>query len=130
MALIPGVACWWRCGRRWWAGALWWSPSSGWPTRSRRAECAMCLPTCRPRCGGCMPARRVPPSMSGERGLREEERAALDEVVSAVRRPHLPTEAGLLVVPYNRVLEPAHRLGRQLHGAGDAGLTEAVAVEV
>ena len=65
-----------------------------------------------------------------ERGLWEDERAALDQVVAAVRRPHLPTEAGLLVVPYNRVLEPAHRLGRQLHNAGDAGLTEAVAVEV
>src|SRR6266508_1607931 len=60
----------------------------------------------------------------------EEERAALDEVVSAVRRPHLPTAAGLLVVPYNRVLEAAHRLGRQVHGVGDAGLTEAVAAEV
>src|SRR6266545_4886411 len=65
-----------------------------------------------------------------ERGLWEDERAALDQVVAAVRRPHLPTQAGLLVVPYNRVLEPAHRLGRQLHNAGDAGLTEAVAVEV
>src|SRR6266542_3393015 len=62
-----------------------------------------------------------------ERGMWEEERAALDEVVSAVRRPHLPTAAGLLVVPYNRVLEAAHRLGRQVHGVGDAGLTEAVA---
>src|SRR6266542_554076 len=65
-----------------------------------------------------------------ERGMWEEERAALDEVVSAVRRPHLPTAAGLLVVPYNRVLEAAHRLGRQVHGVGDAGLTEAVAAEV
>ncbi len=60
----------------------------------------------------------------------EDERAALDQVAAAVRRPYLPTGAGLLVVPYNRVLEAAHRLGRQLHGAGDAGLSEAVATEV
>src|SRR5436190_10991738 len=65
-----------------------------------------------------------------ERGLWADERAALDEVVGAVRRPHLPTGAGLVVVPYNRVLEAAHRLGRQVHGVGDAGLTEAVAAEV
>ncbi len=65
-----------------------------------------------------------------ERQRREEEREQLDAVASALRKPNLPDPSGLLMVSYSSVEEAAHRVGRVLHQAADAALTEAVAADV
>ena len=65
-----------------------------------------------------------------ERTRREYERERLDTVSSAVRKPNLPDESGLLVVSYSPVEESANRLGRLLHHLAIPSLTEAVLTEV
>ncbi|WP_147252595.1 hypothetical protein [Micromonospora endolithica] len=61
-------------------------------------------------------------------GDDEQERWSV--VHDAVQEPNLPDASGQLLVSYEPVEEAAHRLGRVLHGAGDAALTGAVVSEV
>ena len=61
---------------------------------------------------------------------REQTRDGFGSVVDHLRRPNLPDEHGSLLVSYDPVEERAHRVGRCLHRAADAGLTAAVIVEV
>ena len=61
---------------------------------------------------------------------REQTRSGFASIVDDIRRPNLPDEHGSLVVSYDPVEERAHRVGRCLHRAADAELTEAVITEV
>ncbi|MFB9909461.1 hypothetical protein [Allokutzneria oryzae] len=60
---------------------------------------------------------------------RTDERAALADVVAAIRAPNLP-EDGMLLESYSPVIESSHRVGRELHAVADVGLTEQVVAEV
>jgi hypothetical protein len=65
-----------------------------------------------------------------ERSRREYEREQFSGVATAVRKPSLPDESGMVMVSYSPVEESAHRLGRVLHEIADAALTDAVLAEV
>jgi hypothetical protein len=65
-----------------------------------------------------------------ERSRREYEREQFSDVVTAVRKPSLPDESGMVIVSYSPVEESAHRLGRVLHEIADAALTDALVAEV
>ncbi|MCP3803971.1 hypothetical protein NLX83_32350 [Allokutzneria sp. A3M-2-11 16] len=67
--------------------------------------------------------------LDGEGWERTDERAALADVVAAIRAPNLP-EDGMLLESYSPVIESAHRVGRELHGISDLGLTEQLVTEV
>ncbi|MEV4845083.1 hypothetical protein AB0K20_17945 [Micromonospora matsumotoense] len=68
----------------------------------------------------------VRPADGGDKDEQERWGAVLD----AVQKPNLPDTSGQLLVPYDPVEEGAHRLGRVLHGIGDAALTGVVVDEV
>lgn len=65
-----------------------------------------------------------------ERFQRDSEREVFTEVLEALRSPNVPSETGMLVVPYEAVAERAHRTGRMLHRVGSARLTGAVVADV
>jgi hypothetical protein len=61
---------------------------------------------------------------------REQTRQGFASVVDHIRRPNLPSGDGSLVVLYDPMGEPAHRVGRCLHTIDDADLTAAVIGDV
>ena len=61
---------------------------------------------------------------------RQQTRDAFRRVVTAMAKPNLPDDEGNLIVFYDPVEEGAHRVGRALHAAADAGLSAAVTGDV
>ncbi|MER7007789.1 hypothetical protein ABT297_32760 [Dactylosporangium sp. NPDC000555] len=61
---------------------------------------------------------------------RQLTREGFATVADHVREPNLPSDNGALLVSYDPVEECAHRVGRALHAASDAGLRAAVVAEV
>ncbi|MFC9894707.1 hypothetical protein ACFVMC_13545 [Nocardia sp. NPDC127579] len=66
---------------------------------------------------------------NSEAWRRAEERRNFKDVEAGLRRPHLPTDHGL-VISYSGIVESAHRVGRALHVIGDDQLTATIVAEV
>ncbi|MGW5441404.1 hypothetical protein [Nocardia asteroides] len=76
-----------------------------------------------------------PASAAGSREVNSEvwrrqgERAAFADVVAVVKAPNLP-QAGLMIQPYNRVEEAAHRVGRALDAIGSQDTADRVCADI